>query len=150
VPGFEEAFLSDSAPRLGIRETRKIAGEYALTESDVLGARQFEDGIGRSAWPIERHVRGGETIWKFLDVGSWYTIPYRCLVPRGVDNLLVAGRCLSAEPDAFGSVRVIGPCMLEGQAVAAAALLVRDADCAARDVDIAQLRHQLTARGVPL
>jgi glycine/D-amino acid oxidase-like deaminating enzyme len=150
VPGFEEAFLSDSAPRLGIRETRKILGEYALTESDVLGARQFEDGIGRSAWPIERHVRGGETIWKFLDVGSWYTIPYRCLVPRDVENLLVAGRCLSAEPDAFGSVRVIGPCMLEGQAVAVSARLVRDADCAARDIDIAQLRHELTARGVPL
>ncbi|UCE86049.1 MAG: FAD-dependent oxidoreductase [Deltaproteobacteria bacterium] len=150
VPGFEEAFVADSAPRLGIRETRKIAGEYALTESDVLGARHFEDGIGRSAWPIERHVRGGETVWKFLDKGTWYTIPYRCLVPRGVDNLLVAGRCLSAEPDAFGSVRVIGPCMLEGQAVATAARLVRDADCSTRAVDVDRLRHELTARGVPL
>ena len=150
MPGFGEAFLSDGAPRLGIRETRKIDGEYALTESDVLGAKHFDDGIGRAAWPIERHVRGGETVWKFLDKGSWYTIPYRCLVPKGVDNLLVAGRCLSAESDAFASVRVIGPCMLEGQAVAAAARIIRESDVCARDVDVDRLRADLVAGGVPI
>jgi hypothetical protein len=150
VPGFSEAFLADSAARLGIRETRRIVGEYALAEDDVLGARKFEDGIGRSAWPIERHVRGGETLWRFLERGAWYTIPYRCLVPRGVGNLLAAGRCLSADAGAFGSARVIGPCMLEGQAVALAARLIRDADSRAAAVDVDRLRADLAALGVPL
>jgi hypothetical protein len=150
VPGFSQAFLADSAARLGIRETRRIVGEYALAEEDVLGARKFEDGIGRSAWPIERHVRGGETLWRFLERGSWYTIPYRCLVPRGVRNLLAAGRCLSADAGAFGSVRVIGPCMLEGQAVALAARLICDADTRAAGVDVDRLRADLAALGVPL
>jgi len=150
VPGFSQAFLADSAARLGIRETRRIVGEYALAEDDVLGARKFEDGIGRSAWPIERHVRGGETLWRFLERGAWYTIPYRCLLPRGVGNLLVAGRCLSADAGAFGSARVIGPCMLEGQAVALAARLIRDADTRAAAVDVDRLRADLAALGVPL
>jgi hypothetical protein len=150
VPGFSEAFLADSAARLGVRETRKIVGEYVLREADVLGLRKFEDGIGRSAWPIERHVRGGETLWRFLDPGTWYTIPYRCLVPKGVSNLLVAGRCLSADPAAFASVRVIGPCMLEGQAVAAAARQVRDDDASAIDVDVERLRADLAGLGVLL
>lgn len=150
MPGFAEAFLSDTAPRLGIRETRKIVGEYSLTEEDVLGARQFDDGIGRSAWPVERHVRGGETVWKFLDKGTWYTIPFRSLIPKGVDNLLVAGRCLSAEPDAFASVRVIGPCMLEGQAVGLAARIIGRDDVPARDVDIDRLRADLVALDVPI
>jgi hypothetical protein len=150
VAGFSEAFLADSAARLGIRETRRIVGEYVLAEDDVLGVRKFEDGIGRSAWPIERHVRGGETLWRFLERGSWYTLPYRCLLPRGIGNLLVAGRCLSADPGAFGSARVIGPCMLEGQAVAVAARLIRDADTRATAVDVDRLRAELAALGVPL
>ena len=150
VAGFSEAFLADSAARLGIRETRRIVGEYALAEEDVLGARKFDDGIGRSAWPIERHVPGGETLWRFLERGSWYTIPYRCLLPRGADNLLVAGRCLSADAGAFGSVRVIGPCMLEGQAAAVAARLICDSDTPAANVDVDRLRTELTALGVLL
>jgi len=150
MPGFSDAFVSDSAPRLGIRETRRAEGEYALSRDDVLGARNFEDGIGRAAWPIERHVAGGETEWKFLEPGTWYTIPYRCLVARGVDNLLVAGRCVSAEPDAFASVRVMGPCMLEGQAAAAAARLACTGDLPVRAVDVDRLRSDLAALGVPL
>jgi hypothetical protein len=150
VPGFSQAFVSDSAPRLGIRETRRVEGEYALSRDDVLGARKFADGVGRAAWPIERHVAGGETTWEFLDTGTWYTIPYRCLVARGVDNLLVAGRCVSAEPDAFASVRVIGPCMLEGQAAATAARLVLKSDVPAGAIDVDRLRSDLAALGVPL
>ena len=150
VPGFAEAFVADSAFRLGVRETRRIAGEYALTADDVLGARRFEDGIGRSAWPIERHVEGGETHWRFLEPGTWYDIPFRCLVARGLDNLLVAGRCLSADPDAFASVRVIGPCMLEGQAVGVAARQLVARDVAARAIDLDVLRHELVGLGVPL
>jgi hypothetical protein len=150
VPGFAEAFVADSAFRLGVRETRRVEGEYRLAEGDVLGARHFEDGIGRSAWPIERHVAGGETLWRFLEPGSWYTIPYRCLVPRGVANLLVAGRCVSADAGAFASVRVIGPCMLEGQAVALAARQICERGVAAREADVDAIRHGLEKLGVPL
>ncbi len=150
VPGFEEAFLADTAPRLGIRETHRIEGEYALTAQDVLGGRKFDDGIGRCAWPIERHVEGGETLWRFLPPGTWYTLPYRCLLPRGVSNLLVAGRCLSADADGFASARVIGPCMLAGQAVAVAARLAEEKDLACSEVDVEALRQRLSELGVPL
>jgi hypothetical protein len=150
MPGFSNAFVSDSAPRLGIRETRRAEGEYALSRDDVLGARKFEDGIGRAAWPIERHIAGGETAWEFLESGTWYTIPYRCLVARGVENLLIVGRCVSAEPDAFASVRVIGPCMLEGQAAAFAARLACKGDLAVGAIDVDRLRSDLTTLGVPL
>ena len=150
MPGFSNAFVSDSAPRLGIRETHRAEGEYALARGDVLGGRKFDDGIGRAAWPIERHVAGGETEWTFLEPGTWYTIPYRSLVARGVDNLLIAGRCISAEPDAFASVRVMGPCMLEGQAAASAARLACKGDVAVRAIDIDRLRRDLAALGVPL
>lgn len=150
VPGFADAFVADSAFRLGVRETRRIVGELELRADDVLGARRRADGIGRAAWPIERHVAGGETQWQFLERGAWYDVPYGCLVARGVDNLLCAGRCLSADADAFASVRVIGPCMLAGQAVAVAARELRDHPVAARDVDVGAIRATLAELGVPL
>lgn len=150
APGFADAFVGDSAFRLGVRETRRIDGEYALRADDVLGGRRFPDGIGRAAWPVERHVAGGETLWRFLEPGAWYDIPYRCLLPRGVSNLLCVGRCISADADAFASVRVIGPCMLEGQAAALAARQIVQRDVAAREVDAGALRRELSALGVPL
>ncbi len=150
VPGFEEAFLADAAPRLGIRESRRIEGLYALTGDDVLAGRRFADGICPGAWPIELHVEDGRTEWRFLDDGLWYTVPYRCLVPRGLDNLLVAGRCLSATREGFASVRVIGPCMGEGQAAALAVALALPRATALADVDVEALRAQLGAAGVPL
>ncbi len=150
VPGFEEAFLADAAPRLGIRESRRIEGLYALTGDDVLAGRRFADGICPGAWPIELHVEDGRTEWRFLDDGLWYTVPYRCLVPRGLDNLLVAGRCLSATREGFASVRVIGPCMGEGQAAALAVALALPRATALADVDVEALRARLGAAGVPL
>jgi hypothetical protein len=147
MPGFSEAFLSDTAPRLGVRETRKIAGRYQLEADDVLGGRKFDDAICRSAWPIELHVAGGETEWKFLDRGCYYTVPYRCLLPREVDNLIVAGRCISARREAFASVRVIGPCMSEGQAAAAASWVGATTHAALPAIDVDMLRAQLAALG---
>jgi hypothetical protein len=150
MPGFAEAFLSDSAPRLGVRETRRIQGRYQLTEDDVLGGRKFDDGICRSAWPIELHVAGGQTDWRFLDDGLWYTVPYRCLLPQRVENLLVAGRCLSATREGFASVRVIGPCMGEGQAAATAIAIARERGEPVAAVDSGELRRRLGMLGVPL
>ncbi len=150
MPGFEEAFISDTAPRLGIRETRRIRGRYALTADDVLAGRKFDDGICRAAWPIELHVAEGATEWRFLDDGLWYTVPYRCLVPDGARNLLVVGRCLSATREGFASVRVIGPCMSEGQAAAAALAIVMARGASVADVDVDAVRARLATLGVPL
>ena len=150
MPGFADAFLSDTAPRLGIRETWRIQGAYTLTESDVLSGRRFADGIGRAAWPIELHVDDGRTEWRFLDDGLWYGLPYASLVPRRVRNLLVAGRCVSATREAFASVRVIGPCMAEGQAAALAVAEALPGAAALADVDVDALRARLAALGVPL
>jgi hypothetical protein len=149
LPGFEEAFVSDAAPRLGIRETRRIRGRYALTEADVLGGRRFPDGVCRAAWPIELHVPGGLTEWRLLEDDVWYTVPYRCLVPEGVANLLAAGRCVSATREGFASVRVIGPCMGEGQAAALAVALAHARGARLPDVDADALRARLADLGVP-
>jgi hypothetical protein len=150
VPGFEQAFVSDTAPRLGIRETRRIRGRYALTGDDVLGGRKFDDGICRSAWPIELHVADGQTEWRFLDDGLWYTVPYRCLVPERIANLLVVGRCVSATREGFASVRVLGPCLSEGQAAAIAIALAAPRGTAVADVDVEAVRARLAALAVPL
>jgi hypothetical protein len=150
MPGFAAAFVSDTAPRLGVRETRRIVGRYALTGDDVLGGRKFEDGVCRGAWPIELHVPDGRTEWRFLDDGLWYEVPYRCLVPERVRNLLAAGRCLSATREGFASVRVIGQCMGEGQAAAVAVALARPRGLALGDVDAGELRARLRAAAVPI
>ena len=147
MPGFEDAFLSDTAPRLGLRETRRILGRYRLSEEDVLGGRRFDDGVCRGAWPIELHVEDGRTEWRFLDDGLWYTVPYRCLLPEGIDNLAVAGRCVSASREGFASVRVIGPCMGEGQAAAAAVALAAPAGTPLPRVDPDALRACLAGLG---
>ena len=150
MPGFESAFLSDTAPRLGLRETRRIRGRYRLTEDDVLSGRHFDDGVCRAAWPIELHVGDGRTEWRFLDDGLWYSVPYRCLLPEGIDNLAVVGRCVSASREAFASVRVIGPCMGEGQAAAAAVALAFPGATPLSGIDPGALRAQLRGMGVPL
>jgi len=150
MPGFEGAFVSDAAPRLGIRETRRIRGRYTLAEDDVLGGRHFDDGICRAAWPIELHVPGGLTDWRFLDDDRWYTVPYRCLVPERIANLLVAGRCVSATREGFASVRVIGPCMGEGQAAATAIAVSHARGGHLPDVDVGEVRARLAADGVPI
>lgn len=150
VPGFREAFLADTATRLGVRETRTVEGERTLTEEDVLGLRRFDDGVGRCAWPVERHIAGGETEWKLLEPGTFYTLPFGALVARGFANLLVAGRCLSAVGGGFASARVIGPCMLGGQAVGVAAREIAGRGIRAQELDVEALRAALAGLGVPL
>jgi hypothetical protein len=150
MPGFEEAFIGDTATRLGIRETVHIEGLYSLTEEDVLGLNKPADGIGRCAWPMELHVPGGETVWKVLPRGEYYTVPFRCLVPRGAENLLAVGRCLSATREGFASARVIGPCMLEGQAAGIAAVQAVRKGTAFPKLDVGVVRSRLAELAVPL
>lgn len=147
VPGFEAAYLDAIAPQLGVRETRRIVGEYVLTREDVLGAEKFEDAVFRSSWPIEDHTRGRDTVRLHLPGDEYYHVPYRSLVPAGVDNLLLAGRCISATHDALASVRVMGPGIAAGQASGTAAAIAIDRGTTPRKVPVAKLQERLRADG---
>jgi hypothetical protein len=149
VPGFEECYVQEIATQVGIRETRRIVGAYVLTREDVLGSREFPDAIGVNGWPLEHHLPG-TVRFEYIPGRGYHGLPYRCLVPQGVDNLLVAGRCLSATPDAQASARVSGPCFAMGQAAGtAAAMLVRGGGRPA-DLDVGALRTALSAQGAYL
>jgi hypothetical protein len=150
VPGYEDAFLLQTSSRIGVRESRRLVGEYVLTREDVLEARDFADGIARCGAPIEDHDEGGATRWEYIGgrpTGATYAIPWRCLLPVGVDGLAVAGRCLSATHDAHASVRSMGQCMAMGQAAGTAAAL---AGRGLRTLAPERLRARLAADGVLL
>jgi hypothetical protein len=152
VPGFENAFVVSIATQVGVRETRRILGDYVLTEDDVLGASKFADAIGRSAWPVELHDPGksGEVYWEHLPYGESYDIPYRCLLPRAVEGLLVAGRCASTTHVAQASARVTGPCLVMGQAAGTAAAIAVREKGTPREVNASSLRQTLQAQGADL
>jgi FAD dependent oxidoreductase len=122
MPPFQGSFVSHTAAQVGVRESRRVVGRYELTREDVLAARRFEDGVARASWPIElwREDQLGAS-YEYLDDGQVYEIPLRSLRARDVDNLLVAGRCMSATHEALGSARVIGTCLATGQAAGGAA-----------------------------
>lgn len=147
IPGYEHAYLMNFSTHIGIRETRRIRGEYRLTRGDVLSARKFEDAIAQCGAPIEDHQAGSSTRWEYVPDGGTYDIPYRVLLPQGVSNLLVAGRCLSADHDAHASVRSMGQCMAMGQAAGTAAALATGAGISPRDVDVVALQERLRADG---
>ena len=122
LPPFGRAFVSHVAAQVGVRESRRLLGRYQLTREDVLSARKFDDGVTRAGWPIELWHDGhlGAT-YEYLADGQTYDIPLRSLQARDVDNLFVAGRCMSATHEALGSARVIGTCLATGEAVGLAA-----------------------------
>lgn len=128
VPGFGGAFLSDTAPNLGVRETRRVVGEYVLTGDDVSGLARFDDAVAAGAWPREYHVEGRSTQYVHLPPGGYYQVPLRSLRPAGLANVWVAGRCTSADHHALASLRVMGPSLALGQAAGTAAVLESVAD----------------------
>jgi hypothetical protein len=150
VPGYEKAALAAFGTQIGIRETRRVRGEYRLTREDVLGARDFEDAIGLCGAPIEDHHGGKDTAWAYLPDGAAVGIPYRTLLPQGLENLLVAGRCFSATHDAHASVRSMGQCMAMGQAAGAAAALALARGTTPRGLPFRELRDRLLALGAVL
>ena len=151
APGFERSYIVEIAPQLGIRETRRVTGEYSLTEADILDCADFSDTIGVQGWPVEQHAEG-RVDWRFQKPGSrgYNQMPYRMIVPNGVDNLLVAGRCASMTHDGQSAARVSGPCFVMGQAAGIAASLALGSSCAASAVDVAALQRKLAADGVNL
>jgi hypothetical protein len=151
VPGFANARIAATAAQIGIRESRRIVGVYTLTREDVLAGRAFEDAVARSAYPIDIHNPSGSGTTTYrLAPGASYEIPYRCLVPRSVDRLLVAGRCISTTHEALASTRLTPTVMTLGQAAGTAAAICAAQTLQPRDVAAAQLRAQLVGDGVDL
>jgi hypothetical protein len=150
VPGFEACYLLDTAPVIGVRETRRIAGLYTITRDDVLNGREFPDAIGRGAYCIDIHEPDGTIRHLHIKDGKSFTIPYRALVPQAIDGLLVAGRCISAEHEALGALRVEVPCMVEGQAAGTAAAMCARSGIEPKNIDLEELRQVLMAQGVIL
>lgn len=144
MPGFEDAHVLDVATQVGVREARRIVGEHVLTREDLLAEDHvFEDSIGLS-WngPLERQSR--------REPGHSLTIPYRCLLPRGVDNLLFAGRCISVEGRVLEYVRLIPTCMVTGEAAGTAAAMAVKQDSAPARLDVSALQETLRAHGAIL
>ena len=152
TPGFEQAYIVDIAAQLGIRQTRRIRGEYMLTEADILGCADFADSIGVNGWPVEAHTATGVVI-KFAGVPQtrgFNQMPYRMLLPQQVDNLLVAGRCASMTHDGQSSARVSGPCLVMGQAAGTAADIALASGVAPRAIDVGRLQARLESDGAYL
>jgi hypothetical protein len=149
VPGFENAHFSKTAPFLGIRETRRIVGQYVMTQEDVLGCRHFDDSIAVASYPIDIHRpadKGCTLIW----CGDCYDIPYRSLVPQKVENLLVAGRSISTTHEAMGAIRVMATCMAMGEAAGRAARLAIGNGVTPDKIDVRELQKELLANGAYL
>ena len=153
VPGFENSYLEETGIQVGIRETRRIIGEYQMTGRDVLHAQKFPDVIARGAYPIDLHspdFSGGGVVGLQLKPGQSYDVPYRCLVPMTIDNLLLSGRCISVSHVALGSVRIMPIASATGQAAGAAAALCVQKGVTPRNLTYADLRQALISQGANL
>jgi hypothetical protein len=152
VPGFENSYIVDIAPQVGIRETRRVRGLYQLTEADVLDCASFDDTIGVNGWPLELHHKGDvEFRWPKIPQSRGFNhLPYRITVPVGVDNLWVAGRCASMSHEAQSAARVTGACFVMGQAVGTAADLALAVGSSAAAVSVSTLQARLESAGAYL
>ena len=148
IPGFENCRLISTGPFIGVRESRKIDGAYKLTADDLLSNRMFDDAIAMGGYPIDIHSPdGGKTNHRHLKKGSWYSIPYRCLYAPQVENLLVAGRCISATHEACAAIRVTPVLMGISEAAGTAAAMAALSDGCAAHVDAAKLRETIRKNG---
>jgi len=149
VPGFENSFLAKTAPFLGIRETRRIIGQYVMTREDILSCRRFDDAIAVASYPVDLHSPDDNDCtmeW----CGDCYDIPYRSLVPRNIENLLVAGRCISTTHEAMAAIRVMSTCMAMGEAAGRAAGIAVRQGVSPSAIDVCELRENLRTRGAYL
>ena len=142
VPGFENAWISQFAPQMGVRDSRRILGDYVLTADDVLSGRRFEDEIALGVWSIDIHSPDGVHTGVGQAVKAPYGIPYRCITPKGVKNLLIAGRSISCDFEAFSSTRINATCMAVGEfAGQAAQTLISSGDI--RKIDVPAVRERV-------
>ncbi|MEM1211596.1 MAG: FAD-dependent oxidoreductase [Planctomycetota bacterium] len=149
VPGYEHAKIIGLGHHIGVRETRRVYGEYRLTREDCLSGKLFNDQVLLCGAPIEDHRMGGngeeETAWAYVEQGGVYGVPYGTLVPKGRDELWVVGRCFSATHDAHASCRSMGQTMSMGQAAGLAAAYSLEADTSAKSLEVGKLQERLDA-----
>ncbi|HYR36786.1 MAG TPA: FAD-dependent oxidoreductase [Burkholderiales bacterium] len=151
VPGFEQSYVAQSGVQVGVRETRRVLGDYQLTADDVLAARKFDDAIARGAYPIDIHnPKGSGTILKRLPPGEAYDIPLRCLMPRSTEGLVVAGRCISGTHEAHSSYRVMPIVMATGQAAGVCGALAARRGVLPREVAAGEVQRELARQGASL
>jgi hypothetical protein len=149
VPGFEKAVFTKMAPFLGIRETRRIVGKYILTAEDILGCHRFEDSVAVASYPLDiHHPEGGGCTLTWC--GDSYDIPYRTLIPEKVENLIVAGRCISTTHEAMSAIRVMAPCMAMGEAAGRAAKLAIRKNILPSQLNVKELQAELLDKGAYL
>ncbi len=155
VPGFEESYIIRTPAHIGVRETRRILGDYVFSETDVEEARKHEDAVCRLAYPVDVHHGSGSGYTRSEDkgrhieppAGDYYEIPYRCLLPTGIENLLTAGRCVSSTQSGHGAIRIMPACAAMGQAAGTAAALSLAANCPPRELDRSMLSAELREHG---
>uniref|UniRef100_UPI0028A6A6F6 FAD-dependent oxidoreductase n=1 Tax=Lacrimispora sp. TaxID=2719234 RepID=UPI0028A6A6F6 len=148
IPGFENAVIVTTGPHIGIRESRKINGAYRLTASDLLQNKMFADAIAMGGYPIDIHSPDGGTMeHHYLKKDSWYSIPYRCLYTNELDNLLVAGRCISATHEACAAVRVTPILMAISEGAGTAAAIAAKQGIGVAAIDVVQLQNLLKDHG---
>ncbi len=151
VPGFEKSYVMQSGVNVGVRETRRIQGDYQLTADDVLSARKFDDGIARGSYPVDIHnPMGTGTVLKRLPPGEAYDIPLRCLMPQKAEGLIVAGRCMSGTHEAHSSYRVMPIVMATGQAAGVTAAIAARRGIRPRETSIREVQHELVRQGASL
>jgi hypothetical protein len=151
VPGFEKSYVVQSGVNIGVRETRRILGDYQLTAEDILQARKFSDVVARSTYPIDIHnPEGKATTLKRVPPGDAYDVPLRCLLPRKTDGLLVAGRCISGTHEAHSSYRVMPVSMATGQAAGVCAALSFRRGKPPREIPVTDVQDELIRQGANL
>lgn len=145
IPGFEETFINDSGSQIGIRESRQVIGEYILTKEDVLNGKSFQDAVVLNGGRISIHGADEKQTW--IPLKRPYQIPYRCLQAKANDNLLVAGRCISADHIAQCSIRNVSCCFATGQAAGTAAALSINNNVKVKEQDVRLLQKALINQG---
>lgn len=148
VPGFERTYIAQSGVNIGVRETRRIVGEYRLTAEDLLRARKFDDVIARGSYPVDIHNPEGKgTTLKRLPPGEAYDVPLRALIPKGIEHLIVAGRCISGTHEAHSSYRVMPISMATGHAAGVCAALAAKSGKSPRDIPAVEVQQELVRQG---
>ena len=146
--GLENSFLMMTAPEIGVRESRMIVGDYTLTEKECKDCVKFEDGIAACNYDIDIHnPEGTGTSHYYFGPGEYYNIPYRCLIPKGAENMLVAGRCISSDHGAQASYRIMPTVTTLGEAAGAAIALAKKSGVTTREVDVKLLQETLKKKG---
>ncbi|WP_197089642.1 FAD-dependent oxidoreductase [Bacillus sp. SA1-12] len=151
VDGFENAYLQTTAPQIGVRESRRVIGDYKLTAEELLNACKFDDVVALGSYPVDIHNPAGEgTLLQYLKPGEWYDIPYRSLIPKKIDNLIVGGRPISATHEAHSALRVQPIAIAIGQAAGTAAALCAKEGKLPRESDVKQIQNSLLEQGAYL